>query len=180
MSCAGVTRFPCSSVRKIGVLRLFLKNILHIHKKWICQSKAWTSTCSYLGEKLAGTWVFSWNLLQKLKCLFFSFFFLVFHQVWKNCSLKALWIMPYSWKKLGTVPAWQTFPSSTSCTHGMVRTEVNLQLNLVHLETAFGRAMVGRNTTSFIKHLAWSSHLQTAVSMLYLGEADQTSQLVWY
>lgn len=108
------------------------------------------------------------------------FFFLVFHQVWKNCSLKALWIVPYSWKKLGTVPAWQTFPSSTSCTHGMVRTEVNLQLNLVHLETAFGRAMVGRNTTSFIKHLAWSSHLQTAVSMLYLGEADQTSQLVWY
>lgn len=156
VSCAGVTRFPCSShlllqpVRKMDVLRFFFKKeinkILNIQKKWICQSKVWTSKYSYLRQKLDCTWVFQAQL-EFVTEVQMPFFF--FHHIWKNYSLKTLWTVPYSWKRLGTIPAWQTFPSSTSCTPGMIRTEVNLQLNLVQLKRAFGRAMAGRNTTFY-------------------------------
>lgn len=84
----------------------------------------------------------------------------------KNCSVKGLCIVPNGWKKWGAVPVWQASHSRTSCMQRMIRTEVNLQLNLVQLKPVFGRVMAGSNPGIFMKYLLESSSEQSAVFVL--------------
>lgn len=106
--------FHLSLLVKWDMLRFYFKSTLNVYKIRNGKSKIWTSKYLHLGEKLyphlcfpGSVWI-SYRNSDTFYCV---------QSRMKNCSLKVLCIVPYSWQKWGTVAAWWAFPSSTSCMH---------------------------------------------------------------
>lgn len=156
--------FHCSLLGKLTWWEFFIfffKCILNIHKIQICTSEVWTCEYFHLGEKLwpylllPGLVRISCKNPDAFFCLFLKYWLLhlcsikdekLFFENIVNCALQL---------KKGEDCCSLTGLSQQYLLHTqrMIRTEVNLQLNLIQLKTVFGRVMAGSNTGSFIKHL---------------------------
>lgn len=132
--------FHCSLLGKLTWwdFLFFFKYILNIHKIQVCTSKVWTCEYFHLGEKL---WPYlllpgSVRISCKNPDTFFVFkiltFTFVFYQGWKIVLWKHCGLCPTAEKSWGLLQLDRPFPTVLLHTQRMIRTEVNLQLNLIH------------------------------------------------